>query len=78
MTAAEAEAIERLVEVFVPLGARQGCGYVADSGATSRRDTSATSPTVVSWPSSRWAAKVRFRTCDLDDFIAARVREADR
>ncbi len=31
MTAAEeAEAIERLVEVFVPLGARQG---VADSGA---------------------------------------------
>ena len=34
MTAAEeAEAIERLVEVFVPLGARQGCGYVADSGA---------------------------------------------
>jgi len=24
------------------------------------------------------AAKVRFRTCDLDDFIAARVREADR
>lgn len=50
----------------------------AGQTSTSRRDTSATSPTGVSWPSSRWAAKVRFRTCDLDDFIAARVREADR
>ncbi|CAN5870752.1 hypothetical protein BH24ACT6_BH24ACT6_01250 [soil metagenome] len=60
MTAAEeAEAIERLAEVFVPLGARQGCGYVADSGAvraacrrlTARRPGNA-DPGTAAWRSS--------------------------